>query len=71
MRLLRLDDLLTADDAAVLCGVKANTIRAWVSRGILPVTAAQSRRNLFQAKDVAEADRLTRSRSSRARQREK
>ena len=65
MKILRREDLLTTHDAAALCGVKVNTIRVWVNRGILPVAAVQSGRNLFRAVSVAEADRLTRSRDSR------
>lgn len=56
--------LLSTVDAANLAGVSVATIRKWVQRGTLDVTARDWRdRPLFGWRDVALAERTTRERA--------
>lgn len=70
------DSLITAGEAAGLCGVRAVTIRAWASRGyvdrhgdrvLLPVSGRDRQgRNLYRVIDVAKAEHATRERARRS-----
>lgn len=69
------DSLITAGEAAGLCGVRAVTIRNWANRGyldragtrvMLPVSGRDRQgRNLYRVLDVAKAEHATRSRARR------
>ncbi|AXH45831.1 HTH DNA binding domain protein [Gordonia phage GEazy] len=69
------DSLLTADEAATLCGVSAKTVRAWANRGYCTRNGARQKldvvgrdergRNLYRAIDVAKAEYATSRRSRR------
>lgn len=61
-----IDSLITATEAANLCGVSAEAIRQWASRGILEPTGLDDRgRKLYKLLDVARAERATRERARR------
>lgn len=61
-----IDDLITATEAASLCGVSAEAIRKWASRGILTATGMDERgRKLYRLIDVAKAERATREKARR------
>jgi excisionase family DNA binding protein len=49
------DDLVTAVQAASMCGVKPATIRQWVSRGHLTSDHRSGRRDFYRAGDVLAA----------------
>lgn len=54
-------DLLTADEAAAMCGVKPTTIRQWVHQGRLShVPLPGKGRKLYHRHDVARAEKATR-----------
>ena len=60
-------DLITATDAATLCGVTPDAIRQWASRGQLQAAGIDHRgRKLYRLIDVAKAERATRKRAGRA-----
>ena len=54
------DGMLTADQAATLCGVDRDTIYSWVHRRILPVAGRKGRYRWYNLIDVARAEALTR-----------
>ena len=59
-------DLITATDAASLCGVTPDAVRQWASRGQLNPSGMDSRgRKLYRLIDVAKAERATRKRAGR------
>jgi predicted transcriptional regulator of viral defense system len=61
-----LDALLTAQDAANVCGVTPATIRQWASRGILPRAGRDERgRTLYRLIEVAKAEHATRAAARR------
>lgn len=61
-----IDDLITANEAASLCGVSAEAIRKWASRGILSASGMDQRgRKLYKLIDVAKAERATRDKARR------
>lgn len=70
-----LDSLITAKEAAALCGVSAVTIRTWSSRGYIdtrgegqklePKGRDRQGRNLYRLLDVAKAENATRMRRAR------
>lgn len=61
-----IDDLITVTEAASLCGVSAEAIRKWASRGILSPSGMDERgRKLYKVIDVAKAERATRERARR------
>jgi DNA-binding transcriptional MerR regulator len=61
-----IDSLITANEAATLCGVSADAIRKWLQRGLLTVEGLDERgRNLYRLIDVAKAERSTRDRARR------
>jgi len=56
-----IDDLITATDAAALCGVSTQAISNWVRRGHLSESGLDERnRKLYRVIDVAKAERATR-----------
>jgi len=56
-----IEDLITASDAASLCGVTTQAISNWVRRGHLKEAGLDERnRRLFRVLDVALAERKTR-----------
>lgn len=55
-----LDALLYVDEAALLAKVTQNTVRLWVSRGVLAIAERDYGRPRFLARDVLEAERTTR-----------
>ncbi|MFE3051588.1 hypothetical protein [Nocardia sp. NPDC059239] len=56
-----IEDLITATDAAHLCGVTTAAIVNWVKRGHLDVAGLDERgRKLYRVIDVAKAERATR-----------
>ncbi|OCH80989.1 hypothetical protein [Gordonia sp. UCD-TK1] len=69
------DSLITADEAATLCGVSAKTVRSWANRGYCTRDRARHKlevvgrdeqgRNLYRAIDVAKAEYATSRRSRR------
>lgn len=60
------ESLITAEEAARLCGVARTTIRTWVHRGSLPIAGYDQRgRKLFKQLDVAKAEKATRKRARR------
>ena len=60
------DSLITAAEAATLCGVHAATIRKWAERGKLSASGMDRRgRKLYRLLDVARAERATRDRARR------
>lgn len=61
-----IDDLITTNDAATLCGVTVEAIRKWASRGQLAAAGIDERgRKLYRLIDVAKAERATRHRARR------
>lgn len=61
-----IDDLITTNDAATLCGVTVEAIRKWASRGQLAAAGIDERgRKLYRLIDVAKAERATRRRARR------
>lgn len=53
--------LITAGEAAALCGVDAKTIYSWCDRGKLSAAGLDTKkRKLFRLIDVAKAERATR-----------
>lgn len=61
-----IDDLITVNEAASLCGVSAQAIRMWVVRGLLEASGMDARgRKLYKLIDVAKAERATRDRARR------
>ncbi|MBM4487437.1 MerR family transcriptional regulator [Rhodococcus hoagii] len=62
-----IDSLITANEAASLCGVAAATIRTWAGRGTIEAQGMDHRgRKLYRLLDVAKAERATRERARRA-----
>lgn len=60
------ESLITAEEAARLCGVSPGTIRTWVHRGSLKVAGHNAHgRKVFKQIDVAKAERATRKRARR------
>lgn len=60
------DSLITASEAATLCGVSAATIYVWAHRGTLTPAGIDERgRKLYRLLDVAKAERATRDRARR------
>lgn len=69
------DSLITADEAAMLCGVTATTVRSWANRGYRTRGGARQKlevsgrdeqgRNLYLARDVVKAEYATSRRSRR------
>lgn len=56
-----IDDLITATDAAALCGVSTQAISNWVRRGHLKESGLDERnRKVYRVIDVAKAERATR-----------
>lgn len=61
-----IEDLITVNEAATLCGVSAVTIRSWANRGILSASGIDMRgRKLYRLIDVAKAERATREKARR------
>lgn len=61
-----IDDLITANEAASLCGVSAQAVRMWALRGILTASGMDARgRKLYKLIDVAKAERATRDKARR------
>ncbi|MCD2153450.1 helix-turn-helix domain-containing protein [Rhodococcus cerastii] len=61
-----IDSLVTATEAATLCGTKTQTISMWVKRGKLAPTGLDERgRKVYRLLDVAKAERATRERARR------
>ena len=70
-----IDSLITASEAAGLCGVAEVSVRNWANRGYvgrdgtrctLPISGKDRRgRNLYRLLDVAKAERATRERARR------
>lgn len=59
-------DLIDSTEAANHCGVKVETIRTWVHRGLLTASGINERgRPLYRIIDVAKAERATRERARR------
>jgi DNA-binding transcriptional MerR regulator len=61
-------DLMTATQAATLCGVKPVTIRQWVFKGLLTaVNLGEHDRGpkLYRLQDVAQAEKATRAKAKR------
>jgi len=62
-----LDSLVSATEAANLCGVTVQAFSEWVKRGQLAPSGLDSRgRKLYRLLDVAKAQRTTRDRARRA-----
>lgn len=56
-----IDDLITATQAAALCGITTQAVTNWVARGHLSVSGVDERgRKLYRVIDVAKAERATR-----------
>ncbi len=56
-----IEDLITAAEAAALCGVKVQAVTNWVARGHLKAAGLDDRnRKLYKVIDVAKAERATR-----------
>lgn len=56
-----IDDLITATQAAALCGVTTQCVNNWVARGHLNASGLDERgRKLYRVIDVAKAERATR-----------
>lgn len=61
-----IEDLITVNEAASLCGVSAEAIRKWASRGLLSASGMDDRgRKLYKLIDVAKAERATRQKARR------
>ncbi|AXQ64157.1 MerR-like transcriptional regulator [Mycobacterium phage KristaRAM] len=61
-----INTLITAAEAASLCGVSTSTIYVWVNRGNLTVSGKDERgHNLYRLLDVAKAERATRAKARR------
>lgn len=61
-----IDSLITASEAATLCGVSTDTIYVWVHRGTLSPAGLDERgRKLYRLLDVAKAERATRDKARR------
>ena len=61
-----IESLITANEAATLCGVSAAAVRKWVQRETLSPSGLDRRgRQLFRLIDVAKAERATRERARR------
>lgn len=61
-----IEDLITVNQAATLCGVSAVTIRSWAARGTLAASGMDERgRKLYRLIDVAKAERATRDKARR------
>lgn len=61
-----IDSLVTASEAATLCGVSTSTIYVWVNRGNLAPSGKDVQgRKLYRLLDVAKAERSTRDRARR------
>nr|WTB31157.1 helix-turn-helix domain-containing protein [Streptomyces sp. NBC_00830] len=61
-------DLLTAKEAAAMCGVKPVTVRQWIFRGLLThvdLGVGDKGRKLYHRIDVARAEKATRARAPR------
>ncbi|MEU6181178.1 helix-turn-helix domain-containing protein [Streptomyces coeruleorubidus] len=70
MELTHIDplDLLTATEAAEMCGVKPVTIRQWVFKGLLTAVDLgeyDRGRKLYRLQDVARAEKATRAKAKR------
>lgn len=56
-----IEDLITATQAAALCGVTTQAVNNWVARGTLVLAGLDDRnRKLYKVIDVARAERATR-----------
>ncbi|QGH77905.1 helix-turn-helix DNA-binding domain protein [Mycobacterium phage Kenuha5] len=63
-----IDTLVTAAEAASLCGVTTSTIYVWVNRGTLaPSGKNQLGHNVYRVLDVAKAEHATRAKARRHR----
>lgn len=61
-----IDSLITATEAATLCGVSVQAISQWVRRGKLAPSGLDERgRKLYRLLDVAKVERATRDRARR------
>lgn len=61
-----IDSLITANEAATLCGISAQAVRMWVTRGQLTAAGMDDRgRKLYKLVDVAKAERATRDKARR------
>lgn len=61
-----IEDLITVNEAASLCGVSAEAVRKWASRGLLAASGMDARgRKLYKLIDVAKAERATREKARR------
>lgn len=61
-----IDDLITASEAATLCGVTQTAIRKWAHRNQLTAAGIDHRgRKLYRVIDVARAEHTTRTRARR------
>lgn len=61
-----IDSLITANEAATLCGVAASTIRVWANRKTIEARGVDEQgRKLYRLLDVAKAERATRQRARR------
>ncbi|AIM41041.1 hypothetical protein PBI_SQUIRTY_94 [Mycobacterium phage Squirty] len=63
-----IDTLVTAAEAAALCGVTTSTIYVWVNRGTLtPSGKNRLGHNVYRVLDVAKAEHATRAKARRHR----
>lgn len=61
-----IDDLITVNEAATLCGVTAAAIRQWASRNLIAAAGLDERgRKLYRLIDIAKAEKATRTRARR------
>ena len=61
------DPLVTTQQAAMLHGVDAATVRSWAARGLLKADRRDGRRPLYRLSDVDEAEYLSRTRDTTGR----
>lgn len=67
MKMPDMNELVNADDAAVIARVSERTIRTWKRRGVLAVSGLDdNRRQLFRVGDVLRAEAKTRRRLTNA-----
>lgn len=69
------ESLITAEEAAALCGVSSRAVKNWANRGYVDKTGSRVRlpvagrdrqgRNLYRQIDVAKAEYATRERARR------